>query len=77
MLLWSKGLTLLRPKDFSIKLYQIKSGWFIIYIEGSQVIISKIYLISFSEDQFCLANCAYPDEILPHEAFHLGLHCLL
>ena len=30
-------LTLFRPMEFSI--HTIKSGWFIVYIEGSQVII--------------------------------------
>ena len=43
-------LTFLR----SINIYAIRLGWFIVYIEGSQVIVSKKYLISFSEDQFCL-----------------------
>ena len=30
-----------RPMGFSIKLHAIKTGWFIVYIEGTQVIISK------------------------------------
>ena len=29
--------------EFSINLHTIKSGWSIVYIEGSQVIISKIF----------------------------------
>ena len=33
--------TLFEPMEFSIKLDTIKSGWSIVYIEGSQVIISK------------------------------------
>ena len=28
----------------------VKSGWHILYIEGTQVIISKKYFISFSKD---------------------------
>ena len=43
-------LTLLGPMEFSIKLHTIMSEWCIIYIVGSQVIISKKYCISFSED---------------------------
>ena len=37
--------------EFSIELHTIKSGWSIVYIEGSLVMISKQYCISFSEDQ--------------------------
>ena len=36
------ALTLLGPVKIPIKLDTVKSGWFIVYIEGSQVIISKI-----------------------------------
>ena len=32
-------LTFCRPMEFSIKFYTVKSGWFIVYIEGSQIII--------------------------------------
>ena len=39
--------TLFRPVEFSIKLHTIKSGWSIVYIEGSQVIISKKILYFF------------------------------
>ena len=53
---------------YSIKFDTDKSGWSILCIEGSQVIVSKKY--------FVLANSAYPDEMLPYVAFHLGLHCL-
>ena len=44
----------------------------IIYIEGSQVKISKYrnIVISFSEDRFSLAD---PDEVPYSVAFHLGL----
>ena len=31
--------------------------------------------ISFSEDQFVLANSEEPDEMLHYAAFHMGLHC--
>ena len=61
-----------------MKLDIIKSGWLenIVYIEGLQVIISKKYCISFSEDRFILANSVHPDEMLHNAAFHLCFHCL-
>ena len=45
-----------------------------IYIEGSQLIISKLNYISFSEDPFFIhvANSVDPDEMRP---FRLGIHC--
>ena len=54
----------------------MKSGWSIIYIQGSQVIISpKQYFLSLKID-FVLANSADPDE-MPHDAPNRqGLHCL-
>ena len=45
-----------RPIDFSIKFNTIKTGWSTVYIEGSQVIMSKHNCISFSEDCFCLSK---------------------
>ena len=54
----------------------INLGWFIVYIERSQVIISNINLISFSEDCFSLSNSVDPDEMQHDAAFHQGLHCL-
>ena len=42
-----KWLTLLGPIEFSIKFDTVKSGCSIIYIEGSQVIISKKILYFF------------------------------
>ena len=56
------SLTLLRPMEFSIKFDTVKSGWSIVYIEGSQV-ISKTDYISFSEDDFVSANSADHDEM--------------
>ena len=54
--------------DFSIKLHIIGSGWFIINIEGSQVMISKnIVFLSLKINNFVLANSADPDE-MPHNA---------
>ena len=51
-------------------------GWSIVYIDGSQVIISKnIVFISMKMD-FVLANSVDPDEMLHYTAFHQGLHCL-
>ena len=52
----------------------MKSGWSIVYIEGSYIGYSfqnKIVFHSLKID-FILAN----DEMLHYEAFHLGLHCL-
>ena len=66
-------LTLCVPIEFSIKFDTVQSGWSIAYIEGSEVILSKIYYISFSEDLLLLANSADTDEM--PQAFHLGLHC--
>ena len=48
-----------------------------IYIEGSQVIISKkIFVFLSPKIDFVLANSSDPDEMMPYRAFHLGLHCL-
>ena len=50
---------------FSIKLHAIKSGWSIVYIEGSQVMVSQnIVFLSLNID-FVLANSADSDE-MPH-----------
>ena len=46
---------------FPIKFDSVKSGWSIVYIEGSQVIISQKYYISFSL-RFCLSNSADPNQ---------------
>ena len=47
------------------------------YIEGSQVIISKKKYCSNSQKiDFVLVNSANPDEMPHYVAFHLGLHCL-
>ena len=42
--------TLFVPMEFPIKFDTVMSGWSIVYIKGSQVIISKKYYISFSDD---------------------------
>ena len=61
--------------EFSIKLHTIKSEWYIVYIEGSQVLIPKYIIFLYLKINFLLANSANPDE-MPHDAaFHLGLHC--
>ena len=59
------------------KLDTVNSGWSIVYIEGSQVIISpkKFPFFSLMID-FVLANSADPDEMVHEAAFHLDLHCL-
>ena len=56
--------------DISIKFDTVKSVWSIVYIEGSQVILSKIYCISF------LANSADPNEMTQSAALQQGLHSL-
>ena len=53
-------LTHFVPMEFPIKFDTVKSGWSIVYIEGSQVIISEKYCISFSEDWFCLGKQCRP-----------------
>ena len=61
--------------EFSIKLHNNKVT--IVHCRyGSRVIIYITYCISFSEDQFCPANSADPDEMPHYAAFHLSLHCL-
>ena len=52
-------LTLFRPKEFTIKLYTIQSGWSIEYIEGSMAIFPKKYCISL-KTYFTLANSVDP-----------------
>ena len=53
------GLTLLRPMEFHINFDIVKSGWFIVYIEGAQVIIYRIFLCL--KIDFVLANSADSD----------------
>ena len=57
--------------EFPIKFDTVESGWSIVYIVGSQVIISPKYCISPKID-FVFANSVDPD----YAAFQLGLHCL-
>ena len=57
--------------EFSIKFDTVKSGWSIVYTEGSQVIISpKTYFFSLKID-IGLANNADPGEMPHYAAFHL------
>ena len=49
-----------------------REGGSILYIEGSQVIISKKYCIPFSGDRFF----ADTDEMTHYAKFHQGLYCL-
>ena len=61
---------------FTHVLLYCKRRIFIVYIEGSQVTISKNVFYSM-KIEFVLANNADPDETPPHAAgIHLGLHCL-
>ena len=55
--------------EFPIKFDTVKLGWSIVYIEGSQVIISQKYCINFSEDCFSFTNSADLDE-MPHYMRH-------
>ena len=55
----------IRPLEFSIDLYTVKTGRFIVYIQGSLVIISQRYSIFSLKIIFILANSADPDE-MPH-----------
>ena len=58
-------------------LCRIKSGWFIVFIEGSKVIISTKSIVLLSlKINFVLSNSADPDEMPQFVAFHQGLHCL-
>ena len=72
--------------ELSIKLYTIKSGWFIVYIAGLQVTNTsdpmgpskyqkKNMFLSLTID-FVLAYSADPGEMSPYVAFYPGLHCL-
>ena len=60
--------------DFSIKFDTVKSGWFIVYIEGLQDKISKNIVFHSLKIDFVLANRAVPDEMPRSVALHLGLH---
>ena len=74
-MIWS--LTLLGPMELSIKLYTIKSGWSMVYIEGSQFTISENNIVFlFLIIDLVLSNNGYHDEMPHHAVFHLGLHCL-
>ena len=58
-------------------LCRIKSGWFIVFIKGSKVIISTKNIVLLSlKINFVLSNSADPDEMPQFVAFHQGLHCL-
>ena len=56
----------------SIRYDTIKLGWFIVYIEGSQVMPFRKKMNCF----FCFTNSVDPDEMQHYAAFHLGLHSL-
>ena len=49
---------------FSIKVDTVRSGWSIVYIEGSQVIMFKNILFLSQKIDFVSANNADPDEML-------------
>ena len=51
------------PMEFPIKFDTVKSGWFIVYFEGSQVIISKNSIFLSLKIDCVLANSADPDEM--------------
>ena len=64
--------------EIPIKFDTVMSGWSIIYIEGSQVIIYRKILGFFSPKiDFVLANSTDPDEMPHYAVFYRGLNCLL
>ena len=62
--------------EFSIKFDTGKSERSIMYIKGSQIIISKNILFLTLKIDFVLANSADPDEMPHYASFHLDLQCL-
>ena len=62
--------------DSPIKFGTVKSGWSIIYIEGSRVMLSKYIIFLSLKIDFDLANSVDPGEIAHYAAFHLDIHCL-
>ena len=63
--------TFYRPNFHIHHIIKSDSEWSIVYIQVSQVIISKnIIFLSLSFE-----NSGDPDEMLHFGAFHLGLHC--
>ena len=54
LLSFTVSLTLCVPMDSSLLFYIIHFGWSSVYMEGSQVIISK-KILYFSEDQSILS----------------------
>ena len=69
-------LTLCVSMEFPIYFDTVKSGWSIVYIEGSHIIISKKNIFLSLKINFALSNSVNPDEMPHHAAFSLGLHCL-
>ena len=64
--------------EFSIKFGIVKSGWSIVYIEGSQVIITKKYCICFRENQFYISKqCIWDTDRHKYKDFLLKLICIL
>ena len=52
------------PIEFPIKFDTVKSGWSIVYIEGSQVISSQKNIFHSLKIDFVLANSTDPDKML-------------
>ena len=77
-ILWKAIFSRCRLMDFCITFDNTMSGWSIVYIKESQVIISKNNSIVFLslEIEFVLANSVDPDEMPRFVAFHLGLHSI-
>ena len=59
-----------------MKFDTVKLGWSIVYIEGSQDMISKIFSYLSLRINFVLANSADLEEMPCYAASHLSLHCL-
>ena len=63
--------------EFPIKFDTVKSGWSIVYTEGSQIIISKIIIFLSLKIDFGLANNADPDEMMHYARLGLILQQLI
>ena len=54
----------------------VKSRWSVVYIEGSQVLISIFLIFRSLKIDFAVVNSVDPDEMPHYVAFHLDLFCL-
>ena len=59
--------------DFSIRFDTVKSGWSIVYIEGSQDIIPQKYILLSLKIDFATSNSVDPDEMLHSTGYFIGV----